>query len=512
MKKKITQHRFCLIRRIVVAFMLLLGGIFSYQMAFAAGDSAPVPKNPLPTVTLRNVSEKSLTGDLIAEDKEKDELSITKIVTLPESSIANSVLTDGTVTIRAKALGKTQIQVVVSDGVNETEITVSIQVFPALSVYEGNILKKEFIFAELESIAFSEGDISYQFSGYNNFPTVKNYKNQKGPTIQGILNAAYKRDVIMEKKDNISFVAPDRYTVDFTADKLFGTERFYYPNLPNAEDAVWSFGGSETTKKGGVIVPAMISLEDGGSLRYGQAAPLEQNSPGFNSGMASGGKIIVARNKAKQNPYKIEKASKQNGAIVGLGEKISFLEPAVSGMAKLYYTISTDGIEPEDPTLWNSHLVNISSFNRGHPIADNLPVIESTGTTIIKVCYLMNSYEDGNVATFTYEALDFKNEVSLLDKIKTKPASNELILRKNDSSRLQVILPKGLKKIQSKAEFNNKNQVKIMFRSTKKSVASVSGNGKIVAKKQGKATIQTIATLADGSQRTISTKITVKKH
>ncbi len=50
----------------------------------------------------------------------------------------------------------------------------------------------------------------------------------------------------------------------------------------------------------------------------------------------------------------------------------------------------------------------------------------------------------------------------------------------------------------------------ITYRSTKSSIASVNNNGKVIAKKKGKAVIKTMLTLADGKEYIYKTTVYVK--
>lgn len=388
--------------------MLLFVFIAGYTLmgksyAFADQNTAPTQKNPLPVIALRSVSEKTWDADLVAEDEEGDRLTIEKIVLLPDEKIAAVSLENGEITTKAVGLGSTEIEIMVSDGVESTKISLEIKVLPALSVYEGEVLKKEFLFQQLVEIAEQEGEKVYSYSGYNNYPTAKYYEKEIGPTIQGVLNTAYGTLVTVAERDLLSFVAPDRYQVNFTGEQLLKRERYFFPQIREEKKPVWSMGGGKKAKKGAVVVPAILSLSEGGNLRFGQEVPSEQNTPLFNSGMASGGKIILWKNGAKKNPYHIQKASKKNKTVVKKGEVIKFTEPAVGlGTAKLYYTIGFRGKIPEEPTLSNSQLINISTFQRGTPIADAWPVLKKEGVTTIKVRYLMNGFLDGETTTFTY--------------------------------------------------------------------------------------------------------------
>ncbi|MFG6329715.1 MAG: Ig-like domain-containing protein [Lachnospiraceae bacterium] len=50
----------------------------------------------------------------------------------------------------------------------------------------------------------------------------------------------------------------------------------------------------------------------------------------------------------------------------------------------------------------------------------------------------------------------------------------------------------------------------ITYRSTKSSIASVNNNGKVIAKKKGKAVIKTMLALADGKEYIYKTTVYVK--
>ncbi len=55
------------------------------------------------------------------------------------------------------------------------------------------------------------------------------------------------------------------------------------------------------------------------------------------------------------------------------------------------------------------------------------------------------------------------------------------------------------------------NVSKITYSTSRKAVATVSRNGKIIAKKAGTATIKAKVTLKNGTKKTVSMKIKVKK-
>ncbi|MDD7130939.1 MAG: hypothetical protein PUI14_04405, partial [Firmicutes bacterium] len=72
----------------------------------------------------------------------------------------------------------------------------------AISVKQDGVIKKTFSMEELETIATEEGNITYNYSAWNTYPTFNTYKDIKGPTVNGILNAA---DITVNDTNTISF-------------------------------------------------------------------------------------------------------------------------------------------------------------------------------------------------------------------------------------------------------------------------------------------------------------------
>ncbi len=95
----------------------------------------------------------------------------------------------------------------------------------------------------------------------------------------------------------------------------------------------------------------------------------------------------------------------------------------------------------------------------------------------------------------TSESNPDKNE---LDKITAKKAS--ATIKKGKSIRFRFSSSLNMKKVK-----------KITYKSTKKSIAKVSKKGKITGKKAGTATIKATITLKNGSRKTVSMKIKVRK-
>ena len=163
----------------------------------------------------------------------------------------------------------------------------------AISVKLNGVIKKTFSMEELEAIATAEGNKTYNYSAWNTYPTFNTYTDIKGPTVNGILNAA---DITVNDTNTISFEG-NNYKMSLTGSQL-NEDRYYYPNavLVNQQDGIVE----EDSFEGKAAVPAVISLMGDTCLYVGQVAPNEENNPLFVKYIAKGGTIDISTKAAEQ--------------------------------------------------------------------------------------------------------------------------------------------------------------------------------------------------------------------
>ena len=218
----------------------------------------------------------------------------------------------------------------------------------AISVKLNGVIKKTFSMEELEAIATAEGNKTYNYSAWNTYPTFNTYTDIKGPTVNGILNAA---DITVNDTNTISFEG-NNYKMSLTGSQL-NEDRYYYPNavLVNQQDGIMEKDSFE----GKAAVPAVISLMGDTCLYVGQVAPNEENNPLFVKYIAKGGTIDIST-----------KAAEQCGAVVvdqpalslqkdGATLTISKAEDSNIDWEydKIYYTFETDKKFEDGWTIYN---------------------------------------------------------------------------------------------------------------------------------------------------------------
>ncbi|ABZ82764.1 multidomain protein with s-layer homology region, ig motif, i-set domain, pkd domain [Heliomicrobium modesticaldum Ice1] len=94
-------------------------------------NNPPAAKDPVPTQSVTEGSTAAFNAADIAEDVDNDPLTITAIVTGPDSAKATASLDSGTVTLTGVAVGSTSLVVTVSDGTDTADVTVPVSVTAA---------------------------------------------------------------------------------------------------------------------------------------------------------------------------------------------------------------------------------------------------------------------------------------------------------------------------------------------------------------------------------------------
>lgn len=283
---------------------------------------------------------------------------------------------------------------------------------PALMVYEGDELVKDYSLEDLEKIAVEEGNINYKFSGYNRNPTFRTIEDAAGPTIEGIL-----KDAGISVTDNrlMTFIAPDQARESFVASDLFA-DRYYFPNgkkVGNTGDAAGdeSYTGKEK-------VPAMINLNSKDKeLLIGQVAPNEQNTAVQLKYIAEGGKLIIGDEQQEAWPD-ITQANYNSGDILPETKIELDIASLVGKKVAIYYT--TDGTEP----TYGDAIYNYDKYGNTRKIA-----FAEEGTYTIKVKAIGYGKLDSNTTTFIYNVKDIDSPAVPTDFSATADTYNSVSLK-----------------------------------------------------------------------------------
>ena len=287
---------------------------------------------------------------------------------------------------------------------------------------------------ELKAIAAREGNLEYTYSSYNTYPTFLKIEKVTGPTVQGILNDALHNNTVDEDVDTvggiandwvIEFRAKDGVKEWFTKEQLFNEPRYYYPNASKEQDRCGQPVLPESLQGEVAEVPAVLSLtekagkEDAathedydsvGRLLFGQTVPNEQNQAEFVKYMTTGGKIIIHRqNAAKWNPIEGVKSGNTEVPIGGItfDRDVNDFHTGNTPRYWIFYTYTTDGSEPEEPTNL-SNMYNYNNFSFGGLYEGiNKPAILTPGEKLtIKVKVWGYGRLDSDVTMLTFTGKD----------------------------------------------------------------------------------------------------------
>ena len=284
----------------------------------------------------------------------------------------------------------------------------------------------------LKAIATAEENRQYTFSSYNTYPTFLKIEKVTGPTVEGILNDALGSNTIdsevntVDKIDDdwvIEFRAKDGVNERFTKAQLFNEPRYYYPNANKEQNRCGQPVLPESLQGDVTEVPAVLSLTEKaeneeaathedydsvGRLLFGQTVPNEQNQAEFVKYMTTGGKIIIHRQDATQwNPITGVKSGNSEVPIGGItfdrDVNPSFRDSAENPRYWIFYTYTTDGSEPEEPTNL-SNMYNYNNFQFGSLNEHiNKPVIAAPGAPLtVKVKVWGYGRPDSEVKTLTF--------------------------------------------------------------------------------------------------------------
>ena len=276
-----------------------------------------------------------------------------------------------------------------------------------LEVSVDNGVKYNYTFEDLQNIWQNEGSKEYKYSTYNTFPTYEN-ETFYGPSVKAVLAAANIDVNALADNDVIEFQASDGYTAKISV-KDFKETRYFFPNGKSPDDARFK-GTTEAQLEGKVEVPYIVSLKGGeDNLRniFGQRDPQEEQKNDYCQYLS---KITVYKGTA--TAFNEVTPTIQSGEKVKEGDRL-FFDLNTSGWqggsgayAWIYYTVSTDGTEPADPTM-SDILFNYKQYGSPSYIENpeyfNYYEFTEPGTTTIKVMAYARGYSDPVVQTLTYD-------------------------------------------------------------------------------------------------------------
>lgn len=283
-----------------------------------------------------------------------------------------------------------------------------------LTVYNGSNIVKTFTAAEIDTLAASEGNKNYDYSGKNRFSSDKNSLNSQGPTVNKILETADQKYSLDNLSGNtrIKFVGTDGMMAYLTVEQL-KEDRYYYPN-GNKETGKGSSGG-ESAVENKVLVPAIIEKKDNGAtLRFGQVSPNEQTWPAHIQYISDGGKIVIENTKASKISKLVSTSAYGRSSVVP-GEVIALKSSKMSTF-KTYYT--TDGTTP----TMASDIYNYNTYSIPN-ICRTIKAPSTTGSKITIKCFsTWFGYLKSDVQTFTYtvKSLPVKNKTYTVGRYKYK--------------------------------------------------------------------------------------------
>ena len=270
-------------------------------------------------------------------------------------------------------------------------------------------VKTSFALEDLQKMWEDEGSKEYTYSVYDSIPDVLEQEKHYGPSLKAVLAAAKidfdslaDDDVIeLSTASNSSLGYKARITVKDLKEK-----RYSFPNGASTNN----FKGTTSAQlEGKTEVPYIISLKGGeNNLRniFGQKDPQEEQKYDWVQYL---GKITVYKGTA--TTYDGLTPTIASGSKVKKGDKLDFdfsttgWQAGTATYAGIYYTVSTDGTEPADPTLsdvfYNYRQYGNPSY-KTNPEYFNSYEFTDAEKTIIKVMTYIRGYAEPKVTTLTY--------------------------------------------------------------------------------------------------------------
>ncbi len=221
-----------------------------------------------------------------------------------------------------------------------------IRIYTPLTVVDADGNSTAFSFDQLQELWQEEGSPKYNYSNFNTYPEFE-MPEYYGPTLKTVLAKANIDLDALGDNDVIHFESTDSRYINITGKDIKETRYCF----PNAADKKSFAGTTEAELEGKSEVPFIISITNGKSnLRpvFGQRDPQEEQRSSFIKYLTS---ITITKDGATE--YTGLTPTIPNGSQVYAGDKLNFDVALKPGEYEgfVYYTVSTDGTEPADPTF-----------------------------------------------------------------------------------------------------------------------------------------------------------------
>ena len=250
----------------------------------------------------------------------------------------------------------------------------------------------------IEDLEKAGSSVTYDYSGYNSYPSWDLKKGKTGIKVSDIIKDAGGKDPSeYDGSGTICFTGVDGYNSILTFEQLFGDERFCFPNGAKGTD---NKGGRATDAayKDSSPVPAIIETGDKNSLLFGQAAPNEQNFPECVSNMLKLGVLEIDTTPAEKCETMIT-PDPENNSIINSGTEITFPFPDEAHKRdKLYYVIDpAEGKSPGYGDAFYYYSANLYPKKLTNP-----PVLDMPGYHKVAVKVFAYGKQDSDVSVFEY--------------------------------------------------------------------------------------------------------------
>ena len=275
---------------------------------------------------------------------------------------------------------------------------------PDVEVIAPDGTAKGFSYTDLDTFWQEEGSKKYVYTNANTFPT---YTSEElwGPTVKTVLAKAGIDLDALGDNDIVRFDASDNRGLNVTVKEIKRT-RYAFPNGKPTNNYR---GTTEAQYKDKYEVPYILSIKTGKTnirSAFGQIDPQEQNQSHYIKYI---NKITVTKDGAKEYTGMIPTIA--DGSKVKKGDRLNFDLDLPAGVYEgfIYYTVSTDGKEPKDPTYadtlynWRQNQEDGQDYLKPDKMEMyNTYVFTDAPKTIVKVVCYVSGYLEPTVKTLTY--------------------------------------------------------------------------------------------------------------